>query len=63
VSTERGALHALVSLAAFGLALQALGASGKELLAPLSEQAVSDVVLATQLRQDLGSRNSVPSGA
>jgi hypothetical protein len=34
---------------ALGLALQALGSGGEELLTPLSQQTVGDVVLATEL--------------
>jgi hypothetical protein len=34
---------------ALGLALQALGSGGEELLAPFPEEAVGDVVLATEL--------------
>ena len=45
----------LVGLGALGLARQALGAGGEELLAPLAQQAVGDVVLAAQLGHRLRS--------
>src|SRR3954469_23592743 len=44
----------LVGLGALGLARQPLGAGGEELLAPLAQQALGDVVLATELRDRLG---------
>src|ERR687894_832982 len=44
----------LVSLAALGPALKALRARSQKLLAPLAQQAVSDVVLATKLGHRLG---------
>jgi hypothetical protein len=44
----------LVGLGPLGLARQPLGAGREELLAPLSEQAVGDVVLAAQLGDRLG---------
>ena len=51
---ELGDLAAqLVGLGALRLALQALGAGGEELLAPLAQQAVGDVVLAAELRDRL----------
>ncbi|MCW3000560.1 MAG: transposase [Conexibacter sp.] len=52
---ELGDLRAqLVKLGPFGLPGQALSAGGEELLPPLAQQAVGDVVLTAQLRVGLG---------